>query len=178
MQDKTSSGAVGQMIHRIAEGVALLGGLCLLAAAILTGISIAGSVTYRPLPGEIEVVEILCGLAVFAFLPYCQLHKGHVGVDLLVSALGKTAVNWTQLFGDVVITVLIALIAWRHWIGTADKFGNGEFTPILSIPIWWGYAAAMVMLAINVIVSAWTVYADIRDIREGIAIEPSLRGHG
>lgn len=166
------------MIHRLAEWVAVFGGLCLLAAAILTGISIAGSVTYRPLPGEIELVEILCGLAVFAFLPYCQLHKGHVGVDLLVAALGKKAVNWTQLVGDIIITVLITLIAWRHWIGAVDKFRNGEFTPILSIPIWWGYAAAMALLVVNVFVSAWTVYADIRNMKEGIDVEIPLGGHG
>lgn len=178
MQHTTSAGAVGPWIHRIAEGVALFGGLCLLGAAALTGISIAGSVTFRPMPGEIEVVEILCGLAVFAFLPYCQLHKGHVGVDLLISALGKKAVGWTQLIGDIVITLLIALIAWRHWVGTIDKFRNGEFTPILSIPIWWGYAAAMALLAVSVVVSAWTVYTDIGHINQGADVEPSFRGHG
>jgi TRAP-type C4-dicarboxylate transport system permease small subunit len=178
MQRTASSGMAGRAIHRLAEGVAVFGGLCLVAAAILTGISIAGSVTYKPLPGEIEMVEILCGVAVFAFLPYCQLHKGHVGVDLLVAAFGHKAINWTQLVGDIIITVLMALLAWRHWIGTLDKFRNGEFTPILFIPMWWGFAAAMILLFVNVIVSAWTVYADIRDMQEGIDIEIPLGGHG
>ena len=178
MQNTASSGAAGRMVHRLAEWVAIFGGLCLVAASILTDISITGSLTYKPLPGEIELVEILCGLAVFAFLPYCQLHKGHVGVDLVIAALGSKAVNWTQLAGDIIITVLIALIAWRHWIGTVDKFGNGEFTPILFIPIWWGYAAAMVLLLINVLVSIWTVYADIRDMKKGIDVEIPLGGHG
>lgn len=178
MQGTASSGAVGRAIHRLADGVAVLGGLCLVAAAILTGVSITGSLTYKPLPGEIELVEMLCGVAVFAFLPYCQLYKGHVGVDLLIAALGHKAINWTQLAGDIIITVLIALLTWRHWIGTLDKLRNGEFTPILFIPIWWGYAAAMVLLLVNVLVCAWTVYADISDIRKGIDVELPLGGHG
>lgn len=178
MQDKTASGATGRLVHRVAEAVAIFGGLCLVAASVLTGISIAGSLTFKPLPGEIEVVEILCGLAVFAFLPYCQLKKGHVGVDLLIGAMGHKAINWTQLIGDVIITVLFALIAWRHWIGTLDKFRNGEITPILFIPVWWGFAAAMALLLINVAVSAYTVFADIRDMRRGVDIEIPLGGHG
>jgi TRAP-type C4-dicarboxylate transport system permease small subunit len=178
MQDQASSGAAGRTVHRLAEAVAILGGLCLVGAAVLTGISIAGSLVYRPLPGEIELVEILCGLAVFAFLPYCQLHKGHVGVDILINAFGPKAINWTQLIGDVVITVLLALLAWRHLIGTMDKFRNGEFTPILFIPLWWGFAAGFVLLLISIVVSAWTVLADIRDIRRGVDIELPLGGHG
>ncbi len=48
------------------------GGLCLVAACVLTGLSIIGALTIRPIPGEIEVVELLCGLAVFGFLPFCH----------------------------------------------------------------------------------------------------------
>jgi TRAP-type C4-dicarboxylate transport system permease small subunit len=177
MQDHASSGPAGRMIHRLAEAVAVLGGLCLLAAAILTGISISGSLLYKPLPGEIELVEILCGLAVFAFLPYCQLRKGHVGVDLFIGAFGPKAINWTQLIGDVIITLLLAIVAWRHWIGTMDKFRNGEFTTILFIPLWWGFAAAFVLQLIGIVVAAWTVYADIRDLRRGANTELPLGGH-
>ena len=178
MQKTASSGAAGRMMYRLAEWVAIFGGLCLVAASVLTGVSIIGSLTYKPLPGEIELVEILCGLAVFAFLPYCQIKKGHVGVDLFIGMLGHKAINWTQLVGDILIALLFALLTWRHWIGTVDKFRNGEFTPILFIPIWWGFAAALILLVINLVVSAWTVYADIRDMKHGVDVEVPLGGHG
>jgi TRAP-type C4-dicarboxylate transport system permease small subunit len=177
MQDNKTSGAAGRFVHALAEGVAIFGGLCLVAASILTGISILGGQVYKPLPGEIELVEMLCGLAVFAFLPFCQLKKGHVGVDLLINALGSGAIRWTQLIGDVIITGLLALIAWRHWLGTVDKFHNGEFTPILFVPLWWGYAASMLLLIVAVVVGFWCIYSDIRDIRRGAQIEIPLGGH-
>ncbi|MCY1664340.1 TRAP transporter small permease [Rhizobium sp. SL86] len=161
----------------LATALVAVGGLCLVGASVLTGLSIMGSLAVRPIPGEIEIVEALCGLAVFAFLPFCQLRRGHVGVDLLISAFGPKAMNWTQLAGDVIITVLIGLLTWRHWVGFMDKLGNGETTPLLLIPVWWGYAIALVLLAANLITCLFVILADLRDIRHGNAIVASVGVH-
>ncbi|MDH4441883.1 MAG: TRAP transporter small permease [Rhizobium sp.] len=163
--------------YALANGLVAFGGLCLVLACALTAASIVGALTIRPLPGEIEVVEILCGLAVFAFLPYCQLKRGHVGVDILISAFGPKAMNWTQLIGDVIIAVLIGLVTWRHVIGTLDKFGNGETTPLLLFPVWWGFAVGAVLLIANILVCLFIILADIRDIRDRRAIVASLGAH-
>jgi TRAP-type C4-dicarboxylate transport system permease small subunit len=161
----------------LANGLVVFGGFCLVLACGLTALSIIGGLTLRPLPGEIELVELFCGLGVFAFLPFCQLKRGHVGVDILISAFGPKAMNWTQLIGDIIIAVLTALITWRHAIGTMDKFGNGETTPLLLFPIWWGYAVALVILVANIIVSLYVIAADIRDIRQGKTIVAAMGAH-
>lgn len=166
-----------RVTYALAHGLVVFGGFCLVIACVLTAASIVGGLTIRPLPGEIEVVEILCGLAVFAFLPYCQLKRGHVGVDILISAFGPEAMNWTQLIGDVIITVLIGLVTWRHVIGTLDKFGNGETTPILLLPVWWGFAIGAVLLIANILVCLFVILSDIRDIRDRRTIVASLGAH-
>jgi TRAP-type C4-dicarboxylate transport system permease small subunit len=163
--------------YGLAHALVAFGGFCLVVACALTAASIVGGLTIRPLPGEIEVVEILCGLAVFAFLPYCQLKRGHVGVDILISAFGPKAMNWTQLIGDVVIAVLIGLVTWRHVVGTMDKFGNGETTPILLLPVWWGFAIGAALLIANILVCLFIILADIRDIRDRRTIVASLGAH-
>jgi TRAP-type C4-dicarboxylate transport system permease small subunit len=169
--------ALQRWISRLAGILCGFGGLCLVAACVLTGLSILGSLTIRPIPGEIELVEALCGFAVFAFLPFCQLKRGHVGVDLLISAFGPRAMNVTQLIGDIIIAVLFALVTWRHGIGLMDKFENGETTPLLLMPIWWGFAVAMVLLLANVIVCLFIILADLREIRRGNAIVASVGVH-
>ncbi len=166
-----------RVTYALAHGLVAFGGLCLVVASALTALSIIGGLTIRPLPGEIEVVEILCGLAVFAFLPYCQLKRGHVGVDILISAFGPKAMNWTQLIGDVIIAVLIGLVTWRHVIGTLDKFGNGETTPLLLFPVWWGFAVGAVLLVANILVCLFVILSDIRDIRDRRTIVASLGAH-
>jgi TRAP-type C4-dicarboxylate transport system permease small subunit len=163
--------------NSLATGLVVFGGFCLVLACVLTAASIVGALTIRPLPGEIEVVEILCGLAVFAFLPYCQLKRGHVGVDILISAFGPKAMNWTQLIGDVIIAVLIGLVTWRHVIGTLDKLGNGETTPLLLFPVWWGFAIGAILLFANLFVCLFVILADIRDIRDRRTIVASLGAH-
>lgn len=173
----TSFERLERACHALAGALVAFGGLCLLAACLLTVLSIAGSLTIRPLPGEIELVEALCGLAVFAFLPFCQLKRGHVGVDIIISAFGPKAMNWTQLAGDVLIAALLGLVTWRHFVGTLDKFGNGETTPLLLLPVWWGYAVALALLVANLIICLFVVAADFRDIRNRRTIVASLGAH-
>ncbi|MBC2775308.1 TRAP transporter small permease subunit [Rhizobium sp. AQ_MP] len=163
--------------HALASALVVFGGLCLVIACALTAASIVGSLTIRPLPGEIELVEALCGLAVFAFLPFCQLKRGHVGVDILISAFGPKAMNWTQLIGDILIMLLIGLITWRHAVGTMDKFGNGETTPLLLLPVWWGYTIALALLVANLLVCLYVIAADIRAIRQGKTIVAAMGAH-
>ncbi|MFD1745534.1 TRAP transporter small permease [Rhizobium helianthi] len=179
MTTQTSSGfdRLEFIISRLSVALVAFSGLCLVAACLLTGLSIIGSVTLRPIPGEIELVEVLCGLAVFGFLPFCQLKRGHVGVDLVMSAFGPKAMNMTQLIGDIIIALLFSLLAWRHGVGLLDKFENGETTQLLLLPIWWGYAIAMALLAVNVIVCLFVVAADIRDIRRKKTIVAAMGAH-
>lgn len=153
------------------------GGLCLMAAALLTGLSIAGGLALAPLPGEIELVEALCGFAVFAFLPYCQLMRGHVGVDLFLNAFGPKAMNWSQLVGDAVIAVLFGIVTWRHTIGFLDKLGNDETTPLLLLPIWWGYAVSLVLLAANMLICLYALITDIQAIRRGEILTTAPGAH-
>lgn len=173
----TSFDKLERVCNALATGLVVFGGFCLVLACALTAASIIGAIVIRPLPGEIEVVEVLCGLGVFAFLPFCQLKRGHVGVDILISAFGPKAMNWTQLIGDIIIAVLMALITWRHAIGTMDKFENGETTPLLILPVWWGFAIALAILVANLLVSLYVIAADIRDIRRGKTIVSAMGAH-
>jgi TRAP-type C4-dicarboxylate transport system permease small subunit len=173
----TSFGRLERGCNALASGLVFFGGFCLVLACALTAASIVGAIVIRPLPGEIELVEALCGLAVFAFLPFCQLKRGHVGVDILISAFGPKAMNWTQLIGDIIIAVLMAIITWRHAIGTLDKFENGETTPLLLLPVWWGFAVALAILLANLVVSLYVIAADINDIRRGKTIVAAMGAH-
>jgi hypothetical protein len=46
-----------------------------------------GFAFFRPVRGDYELVELGCVIAVCAFLPWCQLKRGHVAVDIVVQAL-------------------------------------------------------------------------------------------
>ena len=54
-----------------------------------------------PVPGDFELVAIGTGLAVFAFLPWCQMTRGNVLVDFFMSAAPVRAKTVCDVIGGV-----------------------------------------------------------------------------
>lgn len=155
----------------LARALALLGGVVLAGITVITAISITGRALillgFGPVPGDFELVEAGTGFAVFAFLPWCQLNRGHASVDLFTNFLSEAANRWIDLISEFLMTLVVLLIAWRLWAGMMDKIRYGETTFILQYPIWWAYAACMVAAAIGVIVSIYVLFVRIQEVRTG-----------
>ncbi|MEM7724098.1 MAG: TRAP transporter small permease subunit, partial [Pseudomonadota bacterium] len=83
--------ATGRVIARIAGGMAFIGGVLLTCIAVMVCASIFGRQMdgiwfFGPIGGDYELVEAGTAIAVFAFLPWCQLKRGYVAVDIVVRA--------------------------------------------------------------------------------------------
>lgn len=165
---------LSRAIDWLARALAILGGIVLVAITVLTVLSIAGrslmSIGLRPIPGDFELVEAGTGFAVFAFLPWCQLVRGHATVDVFTSFLPDAANRIIDLVSELLMTGVIVLIAWRLWYGMMDKMRYGETTFILQFPLWWGYAVAMAAVVVAVIVSFYVLFIRIREVTTGKAI--------
>ncbi len=120
-----------------------------------------------PVPGDYEIVQATTGFAVFAFLPWCQLNRGHATVDVFTSFLPDAANRVIDLVTELLLTLVIVLIAWRLWVGMTDKMHNGETTFILQFPVWWGYAFSMVGAAVAVIISFYMLGVRVREVATG-----------
>jgi len=159
--------AIPAAVERLARALAILGGLALLAVTGITVASIAGRAFTRqglgPVPGDFELVEALTAFAVFAFLPWCQIKRGHATVDVFTRMLPERANRLIDLVCEVLMTAVVVLIAWRLWYGVADKLRYHETTFILQFPVWWSYAAAFGAAAVGVIVSFYAVFRRLRE---------------
>ncbi len=158
----------------LARALAILGGVVLVAITVLTVVSIVGRalipIGLRPIPGDFELVEVGTGFAIFCFLPWCQLMRGHATVDVFTSFLPDSANRVIDLVSELLMTTIVVLIAWRLWYGMWDKVRYGETTFILQFPVWWGSAAAMFGAAIGVIVSFYVLSVRIREVTTGRTI--------
>ena len=156
-----------------AVGLALMGGVLLLVATFITVFSVAGRALVPlglgPVPGDVELVEMSVGVAIFAFLPYCQLARGHVTVDILVGALGASAVRTTTCVGDLLLAGVTLLLAWRLWAGLEDRLAYGDTTFILRLPVWLFYAPALVCLCVAALVTLYTLARSAAELRGGRA---------
>ncbi len=170
---------------------ALLGGLALVVLMLMTTVSVAGMaaskfgkmleksynmvveplLALRPIPGETEMVEAGMAFIIFAFLPLVTLHKGHAEVALLTNFMGKLANRVIDLLADVLMLLVAAFLGWRHFLGTVDKFNNGEQSWILQFPVWWGYGAALFGAVVFVIVASYCVLRSLDALVFGRDVE-------
>jgi TRAP-type C4-dicarboxylate transport system permease small subunit len=169
---------IGRIIRAIASVMALLGGLLLLVLVVMTVISITGRAfvgvfdfppldRLGPVPGDFEMVSAGCAVAVCAFLPWCQLNRGHVTVDVFITPLSDRVKAVLTLIGNILMTGATILIAWRLQLGLADKLSYNETTMILEMPVWYGYAGAVVGLWAFALTSAYTVWRSINEVAAG-----------
>lgn len=168
-----------RLIHRLAAALALAGGLVLIAMTVLTVASVSGRALIPlgldAVPGAYELVELGSAFAIFAFLPWCQLNRGHVTVDLVMNAVGFRGNRLADLSANLLMTAAAGVLAWRLWLGMLDKQRYGETTYILGLPLWIGYAAAAVGAVLFVIVSAYTVWRSAAEWRAGRWLEGERR---
>jgi TRAP-type C4-dicarboxylate transport system permease small subunit len=159
---------VGRHLETMSRVLAWLGGFVLLAIALMTVASIIGRALIplglRSVPGDIELVEIFGAVAVFCFLPLCQMRMGHITVDVITSGASQPVKALLAVLGQSLLFAAIAVLAWRHWFGLQDKLQYGETTFILAVPIWIGYAGALIALVLLVATAAFTAWRAVNDL--------------
>jgi TRAP-type C4-dicarboxylate transport system permease small subunit len=100
------------LLRRVIEAWALLGGLLLLAIALMTSYSAAAGWLFgKPLPGDVELVEMFTAISVFMMLPYCQLTGANVTADIFTAHAGKRTVAVLELVAALVALASLALLA-------------------------------------------------------------------
>jgi len=155
-------------VGRVVEGWALLGGIVLLSIVLLTTWSVAtGFVLGKPLPGDFELTEVLVAVAVFSFLPYCQLTDSNVTADLFTASAGPRTVAALGVLAALLALAISLLLAWRTWAGMLDYRQFVETTAILKIPIWTAYVPAVASLALLVLACAVVLAKNARALLRG-----------
>jgi TRAP-type C4-dicarboxylate transport system permease small subunit len=129
-------------LTRASEAAALAGGLALAGAALFTVGAVIADAAGAPLLGDSEVVELVVGAAVFAFLPLCQMRDGHIAITLFTDRAPAPARRALDL-GAALLTLAVALVlTWRLAVGGLEVWERGRASMFLQLPLWWGYAAA------------------------------------
>lgn len=166
---------VGGIVEVLARWFAYAGGLVLVGLTVMSVISISGRAlaglgdvwpfnAMGPVPGDFELVEAGCAFAIFAFLPWCQLRRGHVTVDIFISPLGPRARAGLTLAGNIILTICAVIIARQMGLGMMEKKAYFETTFILQMPSWWGFAAALTGAWMFALASAYTVWRSLNEM--------------
>ena len=155
-----------QLARRAIELWAVLGGAVLVAVVLVNAWSIvAGATVNRPFPGDFELTQMGVAVAVFCFLPYCQLAGANVTADIFTARAGPRAVAAMKGLGSLIAFGFAALLIWRMSDGLADYIRYPQTTTILRIPLWWAFVPALVSLALLGLASLMTLSEQLRALR-------------
>ena len=154
---------VPRLIEAAAKMLAILGGLVALAVAALVLVSVLRRwLLSSPIPGDFELAQIGTAIAVFAFLPYCQIVRGNIVVDTFTTRLPARLRGRIDAMWDIVYGVAMGFVAVCLTRGTLDTFASQEVSMVLRLPVWPGVAFGALCCAFLAIVSLSTAYGTFR----------------
>jgi TRAP-type C4-dicarboxylate transport system permease small subunit len=133
---------VGRTLERLAQALAVLGGLALTGVALMSLYSVVmRNVAGAPIQGDFELAQVGCAVSVAAFLPFTQLRNGNIFVDFFTQKASPGTKAVLDGIGAAIVGAALALLAWRTGVGGWDAWRNQETTMLMGLPIWYGYAS-------------------------------------
>ena len=158
---------VGRWLSAMAAGLALIGGLGLIFAIVVTCVSIILKVTrralnsiipdfanvdgytwLRPVLGEEELVQYAVGIALFSALPWVMLKRGHIRIDIFEPVFGKVFNRILDFVADFSLMTVAYLILTRQWFLIFKKARRSQ-EPMMDLILAGDFAGALGRLRVN-----------------------------
>ena len=134
----------GKFLLGVANTLAFCGGAILLLMVLVNAISIMGRIIFgKPLVGDFELIEIACAVAIFLFLPLCQLKNGNIVVEAFTLRLSYGKKIILDLIGDLIFAIVALFFSVRMVFGLQDMVKYREETMLLEIPVWIPFVPAV-----------------------------------
>jgi TRAP-type C4-dicarboxylate transport system permease small subunit len=157
---------VGRGLFRLCNVLAVFGGLLCGAVAVLVTVSVTGRYFFdAPVPGDYDLVGIITGSAVFAFLPWCQMTRGNVVVDFFTTGVAPRGRAVLDGFGSLLYLVVAALFTWRLYYGMLELRDTAQVLAILNFYRWWTLPFDIFCVIVLIVTVAYTLVRDVADAR-------------
>jgi TRAP-type C4-dicarboxylate transport system permease small subunit len=177
MAEETGTGAwpanaAGRALHCVADVLAIIGGILSCAMALVVTISVIGRYTMSaPINGDYDIVGILCGCAIFAFLPYCQLKRGNVLADFFTQRASQSTKAALDAMGNVLFLIAITMFTWRLYYGMLEMKQSSEQIAAFAFYRWWTIPFDIFCMLVMICAIFYSLLEDIAGARAGHAAE-------
>ncbi|WP_316979841.1 TRAP transporter small permease [Shumkonia mesophila] len=157
------------LVQRFVTWWALAAGVVLLLIVLVTTINVTafsmdkiarlfdGGVS--GLPGYEDFVDLAAGVAGLMLMPYCQLRRGHVAVDLFTAMAPRAVQKALDLVSLIAVAALTLFLAYWMAVGLAETRADGVLSPVLGWPVWPFYLPGVVSLLLWAAVAGMQAFA-------------------
>jgi len=168
-------------LNKVTAGWAILGGLVLLSIVAVTVTNVGAFTldrvarswdgTVSGLPGYEDYVRLAVAAAIPMFLPYCQLQRGHLSVDLFLKNAPAGFNRFIDRFSLVLMAAMALFLAYWMVLGMQETKSDGALSRILGWQEWPFYIPGIVSLIL------WAVVA-LSQLRDEAASDAEASIHG
>lgn len=158
-----------KILSLLAQACAVIAGLLLTVITLITCASVIGrNTTGATLVGDYELTAVVAGAAVALFMPWAQVRRENIIVDFFTQGLSDTANRRLDRIGMVLLSLMMAVLAWRTAIGGLEAREAQTTSMMLGIPEWMGYATMVPPLALTALIALMQAFgADTPAAEEG-----------
>ena len=170
--------AAGRALHRIANILAIIGGILSCAMAAIVTISVAGRYLFSaPINGDYDIVGILCDCAIFSFLPYCQLKRGNVLADFFTQRASPSTKAALDAFGNLLFLLAVIMFTCRLNYGLLEMRQSSEQIAAFAFYRWWTIPFDIFCMIVLIFAILHSLIEDIAGARTGHPAEhPIAKG--
>ncbi len=146
-----------EILERIIRKIGIVGTVCgvvvLSAIALIISITVVGRAMHVAFAGTFDLVETLVVVTVSFALVYGQLEDHHIRADLAIERLRGRVKAAIECFLGILAFIYWAALLWAGWIIMLEKWGAGEATDILGVPVVpfrgiWVFALGVMLVLI------------------------------
>ena len=151
---------LSKLWQNLITGWALVGGFILIIIVCINVFSIIGGIFLIPLQGDFELTQMGIAVAVFCFLPYCQLYKHNISAEIFTSRANIKTQLLLSIVASFVAFLFSILLVWRMYEGMSDQRVYNYTSTILQFPIWITFLPIIFSLCLLAIASLITLKQD------------------
>lgn len=168
----------GRVLFAIARALAIFGGVLSCVMATIVSVSVFGRYAFSsPINGDYDIVGILCGCAIFAFLPYCQLMRGNVLADFFTQNAPPHVKAALDAFGNLLFLIAAILFTWRLYYGMLELRSSSEQISAFAFYRWWTIPFDIFCMIVMLFAIAYSFAEDLANIKTGrAAAHPAAGG--
>ena len=139
--------------------------LNLTAALVILGVMLVGvfqvlgrKLISLPVPGYVDIIEMVMTIFAFISIAYCQRLGGHVRMEIILGRMQGRLLYFFEIIGTLVAISVVAILmvfAWDHFMRAWEI---GDSTIDIELPIWpskllvpFAFLVLLVRLTMNLI---------------------------
>lgn len=159
--------ALGAFVVKLVRWWALGGGILTLTLAFMTAASaLSNIVSGRPFAADHELVKHIIAIAIFMFLPYCQITASNVTVDIFTERMGERGKQAMAAFSSLFAIAFSILLLAQMSSGFRSYLRYPEVTPVLKLPLWTAFPPILFSLLLLLCAAVITLVASWRAMRD------------